>query len=195
MPGLRKVFRDAMGRVHSLRVLSAAGMVSLTNFKMSVQALKEVKVWGPNVTALRRSVLLNPDGVAIVDERGSMTYRQLAGVPGRPTVLASITTPPGQDAPQGRTTTFGHDTTTGDLLSVTDPLGHVTSYTYNADGTLKTETDARGAGHTTTYPASYDPSGSPNTITDCRSPPFMFLAASDTNRHARSRAARLTLSE
>lgn len=96
----------------------------------------------------------------------TMTYRQLAGVPGRPTVLASITTPPGQDAPQGRTTTFGHDTTTGDLLSVTDPLGHVTSYTYNADGTLKTETDARGAGHTTTYPASYDPSGSPNTITD-----------------------------
>ncbi|MFS8095600.1 AMP-binding protein [Lentzea alba] len=77
MPGLRKVFRDAMGRVHSLRVLSAAGMVSLTNFKMSVQALKEVKIWGPNVTALRRSVRLNPDGVAVVDERGSMTYRQL----------------------------------------------------------------------------------------------------------------------
>ena len=54
MPGLRKVFRDAMGRVHSLRVLSAAGMVSLKNFKMSVQALKEVRVWGPNVTALRK---------------------------------------------------------------------------------------------------------------------------------------------
>ncbi|TWP51814.1 AMP-binding protein [Lentzea tibetensis] len=77
MAGLRKALRNAMGRVHSLRVLSAAGMVSLTNFKMSAQALREVKIWGPNVTAVRRSVRLNPDGVAVVDERGSVTYRQL----------------------------------------------------------------------------------------------------------------------
>ncbi|GLZ33477.1 fatty-acyl-CoA synthase [Lentzea sp. NBRC 105346] len=77
MAGLRKAFRDAMGRVHSLRVLSAAGMVSLTNFKMSLQALREVSIWGPNVTAVRRAVRLNPDGVAVVDERGSVTYRQL----------------------------------------------------------------------------------------------------------------------
>src|SRR5690349_9921912 len=77
MPGLRKVFRDAVGRVHSLRVLSEAGMVSLTNVKMSLRALREVAVWGPNVTALRRAVRLNPDGIALVDDRGSVTYRQL----------------------------------------------------------------------------------------------------------------------
>ena len=96
----------------------------------------------------------------------TMVYEQLTGAPGRPTVMKSITKPPGQDAPQGRTSTFAYNATTGDLLSVTDPLGHATTYTYNADGTLKTETDARGVGHTTTYPASYDAAGSPSTITD-----------------------------
>ena len=44
---------------------------------MSMHALREVSVWGPNVAALRRAVRLDPDGVAVVDERGSVTYRQL----------------------------------------------------------------------------------------------------------------------
>jgi RHS repeat-associated protein len=104
------------------------------------------------------------EAVANATPPTTMTYRRLDGVPGGPTVVSSITTPPGQDAPLGRTTRFGYDEATGDLLSVTDPLGHVTRYTYNADGTLLTETDARG--HGTTYPTTYHPAGLPETVTD-----------------------------
>lgn len=95
-----------------------------------------------------------------------MAYDQLEQTPGRPTVITSITSPPGQDAPAGRTTQFRYNESTGDLLSVIDPLGHPTTYTYNGDGTLLSETDARGTGHTTTYPVSYHPSGYPGDVTD-----------------------------
>ncbi|MFC7362574.1 RHS repeat-associated core domain-containing protein [Nocardioides astragali] len=107
----------------------------------------------------------DPEAFASGTPGTQMSYHQLIGVPGRPTVLASITEPPGQDAPQGRKTTFTHDSYTGDLRSVRDPLGHVTTYTYHGDGTLHTETDARGLGHTTTY-TSYHTTGSPMSITD-----------------------------
>ena len=87
---------------------------------------------------------------------------------------------------QGRTTTFFYDTkgnllkktatdgritrswaytydTNGQVLTATDPLGHVTTYTYDAKGDLATVTDALG--HITKF-TGYDADGRPTSFTD-----------------------------
>jgi RHS repeat-associated protein len=76
--------------------------------------------------------------------------------------------------PQQRLWTFGYDPSTGNLKTVTKPLGNVsgatagsytTTYQYNPDGTLYTAQDPDG--NLTTY-TNYDPTGYPKTITDAR---------------------------
>lgn len=57
----------------------------------------------------------------------------------------------------------------GNLITAVDPVQRAlikaTSYTYNPDGTLKTQTDANG--RTTTY-ATYDANGLPTTVIDAK---------------------------
>ena len=60
------------------------------------------------------------------------------------------------------TTVYGYDPA-GNLVSVTDPLGHITSYGYDARNRLTTETQPSGGG-TTTY--AYDAASRPSSLTD-----------------------------
>jgi RHS repeat-associated protein len=72
-------------------------------------------------------------------------------------------------SPEGREWLFGYDTF-GNLTSVTDPKGvstatagdYTTTYAYDANGQLRTVTDANQ--HTTTY-GGFDPNGYPQTTT------------------------------
>jgi YD repeat-containing protein len=73
--------------------------------------------------------------------------------------------------PSDYTTTYAYDATTGDLLSVTDPLGNKRSYTYDAAGRKVTEVSPRGnvtggtpALHTTSF--TYDAVGNLTAQTD-----------------------------
>lgn len=63
---------------------------------------------------------------------------------------------------------FEYDTK-GNLIKTADPvqrtLAKATTYTYNPDGTVKTQTDANG--RTTTY-ATYDANGLPTTVIDAK---------------------------
>ena len=84
-----------------------------------------------------------------------LTYQTLT-TGAKPTVLLS------KKSAAGRTSTFTYDAN-GNVKTVKNGLGFGPSYVYNADGTLATATDARG--NATQYPA-YDPSGYPTKITD-----------------------------
>ncbi len=64
--------------------------------------------------------------------------------------------------PRLKTTTMGYDATTGDLLAVTDPLSHATTFAYNNRGQRTTVTDALG--HTTT--TAYDGAGKVTRVTN-----------------------------
>ncbi len=91
-------------------------------------------------------------------------------------LLATKTAPNGVATGSGYQWQFGYDAA-GNLLTVTDPLGHATSYCYNlatapacnpanepaSPGTVEAVTDFNG--HTTTY-ADHDPSGFPQKVTD-----------------------------
>ncbi len=111
---------------------------------------------------------------SITDPTSRVTHFTYAGDEERP---ATITTPGGQ------VTRMSYHA--GDLASVTDPLGHTTSYyndaagrptritdalghtslrTYSPNGQLEETTDPRG--RTTTY--DYDPNGKVTTVTDAR---------------------------
>jgi RHS repeat-associated protein len=71
---------------------------------------------------------------------------------------------------RGKTTGYGYDLA-GNRTQVTDPLGRVATYTFDADGRMMTMVDARGntaganpAEYTTTY--AYDPAGNQVQVTD-----------------------------
>ena len=60
------------------------------------------------------------------------------------------------------TTVNTYDTLTGNLLATIDPLGHATTFTYTAQGQIKTITDALA--HITTF--EYNPAGDLIKVTD-----------------------------
>ena len=62
----------------------------------------------------------------------------------------------------GATTTYTYDPTFNKVTSVTDPLGHVSTFAYDSHGNLLTVTDPSGA--TTTF--AYDPTGLLLSVTD-----------------------------
>jgi RHS repeat-associated protein len=79
---------------------------------------------------------------ATEDRTTAMEY----GPHGRPTAITD---------PRNKTTILGYDPTTHDLLTVTDPLGHGTSFAYDERGRRTSVTDALN--HTTT--TQYDERG------------------------------------
>ncbi|MEU4295011.1 DNRLRE domain-containing protein [Kribbella sp. NPDC026596] len=87
-----------------------------------------------------------------------LTYQTLT-TGAKPTVLMS------KKSTAGRTSTFTYDAN-GNVKTVKNGLGYGPTYTYNPNGTLGTATDARG--NATQYGAdtNYDPSGYPLSITD-----------------------------
>jgi RHS repeat-associated protein len=87
-----------------------------------------------------------------------LTYQKLT-TGAKPTVLMS------KKSAAGRTDTFTYDAN-GNLKTVKNGLGFGPTYVYNPNGTLATVTDARG--NVTQYgaDANYDPSGYPLSITD-----------------------------
>ncbi|MFC5268522.1 DNRLRE domain-containing protein [Kribbella qitaiheensis] len=87
-----------------------------------------------------------------------LTYQTLT-TGAKPTVLLS------KKSAAGRTDTFTYDAN-GNIKTVKNGRGYGPTYTYNPNGTLATATDARG--NATQYGAdsNYDPSGYPLSITD-----------------------------
>ncbi len=65
--------------------------------------------------------------------------------------LTTVTMPRGSTT---QTRTFAYDLTTGRLTSATNPENGTVSYTYNADGTVATKTDAKGQRTEYTYNSS-----------------------------------------
>ncbi|MFI6675253.1 DNRLRE domain-containing protein [Kribbella sp. NPDC050470] len=84
-----------------------------------------------------------------------LTYQTLT-TGAKPTVLLS------KKSAAGRMNTFTYDAN-GNVKTVKNGRGFGPTYTYNENGTLATATDARG--NATQYP-TYDPSGYPTKITD-----------------------------
>lgn len=97
------------------------------------------------------------DAMAVKNNQPGMVmeYERATG-PGNPTVLVSKT------SPAGRESTFTYDAN-GNLKTTRNGLGFGYTYTYNSDGTLLTAMDARGG--VTEYGA-YDATGYPKLITD-----------------------------
>ena len=97
------------------------------------------------------------DAMAVKNGLGGMVmqYETLTSA-ARPTVLRSKT------SAAGRKDTFTYDAN-GNLKTVKNGLGYGPSYAYNANGTVATVTDARGG--VTRYPA-YDDNGYPLSISD-----------------------------
>lgn len=94
-----------------------------------------------------------PGATKLTDPKGNVTVETFsAGVP------TAVTR--GYGTAQAATSTISYDTLTALPLQITDPLGHATRYTYDADGNVLTRTDAidtnnpNSVGHTTTY--TYD---------------------------------------
>ena len=67
--------------------------------------------------------------------------------------IATVTTPPRAGITENRTTTYGYDSLTGLLLSVTSPGSVTTTYTYDAEARVKSVTDVNA--YTVSY--EYDP--------------------------------------
>ncbi|MFI0409215.1 DNRLRE domain-containing protein [Actinomadura sp. 3N508] len=104
----------------------------------------------------------NPEAVKNAWDGTTLTYQ--TGLNGH---IADVIA---KRAPEGRTWTFGY-TSEGDLASLTDPLGNVTStagdytttYTYDTWGQLQSTRDANGR---TTSNSNFHASGYPRTVTD-----------------------------
>ncbi len=63
--------------VRGINVLRERGIIDPRNLQETLRTAKEGAVLGSQATAVRRATRLWPDRTAVVDERGSLTYRQL----------------------------------------------------------------------------------------------------------------------
>ncbi|GAA2796169.1 AMP-binding protein [Saccharopolyspora taberi] len=77
MNGFSHAVRRSAHTAHGLRVMARAGMIQGLAIGRALGALKEVRRWGPLVSALRHSTRNRPDAPAVVDELGPVSYREL----------------------------------------------------------------------------------------------------------------------
>ncbi|MEU0542100.1 acyl-CoA synthetase [Nocardia sp. NPDC005978] len=73
----RQVLRTLTDSAAALAVLNKRGMLELRDPREIVRSLRDAEVFGPFVTVLNHSVRRNPHSVAIIDERGPLTFAQL----------------------------------------------------------------------------------------------------------------------
>jgi RHS repeat-associated protein len=116
--------------------------------------------------------------VTITDPLGNVTVQQYNQTNGN---LTSQTA--GYGTTSAATTSYTYDPTTNGVASMTDPRGHTTNYTYDANGNLLTVTDPLS--HTTTY--TYDSLNDPLTVTDPLSHTTTYTYDSDGNPLTASR--------
>ncbi|WP_067896997.1 acyl-CoA synthetase [Nocardia vaccinii] len=77
---LKQLQRRVLHTVEAIRgvnVLRERGIIDPRNLQETLRTAKEGAVLGSQATAVRRATRLWPDRTAVVDERGSLTYRQL----------------------------------------------------------------------------------------------------------------------
>ncbi|MFE3541688.1 acyl-CoA synthetase [Nocardia sp. NPDC059177] len=63
--------------VKALGVLRSKGVTDPTKPLETLRTMKESKIYGPQATLVRHSARVAPEQVALVDERGELTYREL----------------------------------------------------------------------------------------------------------------------
>ncbi|MFB7875743.1 acyl-CoA synthetase [Nocardia sp. NPDC056064] len=63
--------------VKALGVLRSRGVSDPTKPLETLRTMKESKIYGPQATLVRHSARVAPDQVALADERGELTYREL----------------------------------------------------------------------------------------------------------------------
>ncbi|MFD6107164.1 AMP-binding protein, partial [Nocardia salmonicida] len=63
--------------VKAIGVLRARGVSDPKTPLETLRTMKESKIYGPQATLVRHSARVAPDQVALVDERGELTYREL----------------------------------------------------------------------------------------------------------------------
>ncbi|MGX1810483.1 acyl-CoA synthetase [Nocardia sp. NPDC055321] len=73
----RQVLRTLTDSAAALGVLNKRGMLELRDPREIVRSLRDADIFGPFVTVLNHSVRRNPHSVAIIDERGPLTFAQL----------------------------------------------------------------------------------------------------------------------
>ena len=71
------MFRSSAEMARSLRTLARAGLVRPRNVGQSLTSMSEVRHWGPVVSALRHSVRMYPDSTGLIDDQGSLSFREL----------------------------------------------------------------------------------------------------------------------
>ena len=75
---LRDVVSGVSRRVHFARVLAEAGLVAPARPDRIVRGLLALAQWGPSPAAgYTSSAILHPDGVAIIDELGTLTFAEV----------------------------------------------------------------------------------------------------------------------
>lgn len=77
MSGFPRVLRKSADTAYRFRVLARAGMASGSTLGRTLGALRSVRQWGPLVSGLRHSTYKRPDGLALIDDHGSLTYQEL----------------------------------------------------------------------------------------------------------------------
>lgn len=144
---------DPMGRVRTMTYTNAGDLASVTD----AHGITTKYAYDTNG---------NPTSVTVAAGTSSASTVQYAygdsAHPGEPTSMVDA---------RGKTWSYGHDPSTGDLTRLTDPLGHVTTCTYNPEGWMTSRVapagnvaGANSADYTTTY--QYNAYGKPTTVTD-----------------------------
>jgi YD repeat-containing protein len=113
------------------------GGVVTNTYNSSNQVIKQANPLGHATTWAFTGDPMSPVGgtTTITDTHGNVTVENYSNLE-----LTSVTTAAGTT--DAATTTYTYDPATLGITSVTDPNGHVTTYTYDADGNQLTSTDA-----------------------------------------------------
>jgi fatty-acyl-CoA synthase len=71
------IFRGSANAFHGVRVLARAGIVKPLEIGQSLASMSDVRHWGPLAGAIRIAARHDPSSVGLVDERGSVTFKEL----------------------------------------------------------------------------------------------------------------------